>query len=59
MRVKAILRRSSGAKASVVTEKIPFADLILDTESRSCFQTGGNDSADLYGVSDSGASCDA
>ena len=40
MRVKAILRRSSGAKAPVVTEKIPFADLILDTESRSVSRQG-------------------
>ena len=32
--------RSSGAKASVVTEKIPFADLILDTESRSVSRQG-------------------
>ena len=40
MRVKAILRRSSGAKASVVTEKIPFADLTLDTESRSVSRQG-------------------
>ena len=40
MRVKAILRRSSGVKAPVVTEKIPFADLILDTESRSVSRQG-------------------
>ena len=40
MRVKAILRRSSGAKVPVVTEKIPFADLILDTESRSVSRQG-------------------
>ena len=40
MRVKAILRRSSGVKAPVVTEEIPFADLILDTESRSVSRQG-------------------
>ena len=40
MRVKAILRRSSGVKAPVATEKIPFADLILDTESRSVSRQG-------------------
>ena len=40
MRVKAILRRSSGAKVPVVTEEIPFADLILDTESRSVSRQG-------------------
>ena len=40
MRMKAILRRSSGAKVPVVTEKIPFADLILDTESRSVSRQG-------------------
>lgn len=39
MRVKAILRRSGGAKAQP-TEKIPFADLILDTESRSVSRQG-------------------
>lgn len=39
MRVKAILRRSGGAKARA-TEKIPFADLILDTESRSVSRQG-------------------
>ena len=40
MRVKAILRRSSGAKVPVVTEEIPYADLILDTESRSVSRQG-------------------
>ena len=40
MRVKAILRQSSGAKVPVVTEEIPFADLILDTESRSVSRQG-------------------
>lgn len=39
MRVKAILRRSGGAKVQA-TEKIPFADLVLDTESRSVSRQG-------------------
>ena len=40
MRVKAILRRSGGTKAPAATEKIPFVDLVLDTESRSVSRQG-------------------
>ena len=40
MRIKAILRRSGGTRATAAEKRISFADLILDTESRTVSRQG-------------------
>ena len=40
MRIKAILRRSGGTRATVAEKRISFADLILDPESRTVSRQG-------------------